>query len=150
MKKIKFEIIIGASKEVVWDKLITLETYKIWTMPFNPSSSYEGDLEKVGSRVKFLGADENGEEGGMLSEIAECRKNEYLSIKHIGMIKKGVEDTESEAVKKWSPAFENYTLSSHDGMTKFEVDIDCNEEWESYFNETWPKALLVLKEICEA
>lgn len=58
---------------------------------------------------------------------------------------KGVEDTESEEAKKWTPAFENYTLSETDGKTKIEVDLDTNEEYA----EMWPKALEKLKEISE-
>jgi hypothetical protein len=29
------------------------------------------------------------------------------------------------------------------------IDLDVNEEWKSYFEGTWPKALDKLKEICE-
>jgi hypothetical protein len=30
-----------------------------------------------------------------------------------------------------------------------EIDIDVAREWKAYFDNTWPKALDKLKEICE-
>jgi hypothetical protein len=37
---------------------------------FNPTSSYERNWHK-GNRIHFVRVDENGEKGGMVSEIAE-------------------------------------------------------------------------------
>lgn len=47
----------------------------------------------------------------MTSEIAESRKPEFISIKHLGVVLAGKEDTTSEEAKKWAPAYENYTLT---------------------------------------
>ena len=149
MRKLHFEIVINAPKEKVWETVVGKESYSEWTAPFSSSPSYfEGTWEK-GSKMKFLSKDEQGKMGGMLSEIAENKPGEFLSIKHVGMIMNGVEDTESENVKKWAPAFENYALREEGGGTKFIVDIDVAEEWVEMFNDMWPKALEKLKEISE-
>lgn len=153
MRKLHFETFINASKEKVWESIITDATYRDWTAPFSSGSNssvsyFEGSWEK-GSKMRFLSKNENGELGGMLAEIAENRPYEFISIKHVGMIMNGVEDTESEEVKKWIPAFENYTLSETDGKTKMEVDLDTNEEYAEMFEEMWPKALEKLKEVAE-
>ncbi len=72
------------------------------------------------------------------------------SIKHIGIIHDGVEDTESEEARKWAPAFENYTFTEENGKTTVAVDMDIEEEHEDMFQNMWPKALQKLKELAES
>jgi hypothetical protein len=64
-------------------------------------------------------------------------------------VQNGVEDTTSEAARKWAPAFENYTFNDKDGATKVLVDIDIEDEHVQMFNEMWPEALRKLKELAE-
>lgn len=99
-----------------------------------------------GSKIKF--ADGSGD--GMYAEIAENRLHEFISIRHLGMVIDGKLDTESEEVKKWAPAYENYTFSSLNGGTKVMIDMDIMPEYEAMFKEMWPKALEKLKELAEA
>ncbi len=151
MQKIQHSIFINAPVEKVWNTMLDDATYREWTKPFGPGSFYEGDWSK-GSIIKFLGADENGEAqmGGMYSRIADNRLYEFVSIEHIGLIDaKGNVDTTSEEVKKWTPAFENYTFTEKDGGTEVLVEVDISEEYRDLFNEMWPKALELLKELAE-
>jgi hypothetical protein len=98
----------------------------------------------------FLGPDpQTGEEGGMVSVIKENRPHEFISIEHKGIVHKGMEDTESEEARKWTPAFENYTFRQRNGGTEVLVDTDTADEFASEFKETWPKALQTLKELSE-
>jgi hypothetical protein len=85
----------------------------------------------------------------MVSEVADCRPPELLSLKHLGYVKDGVEDTESEMVRSWAPAFENYTLSYAGLSTHLQIDIDVTPEFEEYMTKVWPKALARLKQLCE-
>lgn len=150
IKKIHKSILINAPKEKVWEIMLGPETYKEWTAAFNPGSRYEGSWEQ-GSTIRFIGPDPStGEEGGMLSRIAENRPNEYISIEHLGIIKNGVEDTTSEEAKKWTPAFENYTFIDKDGGTEVQIDQDMDDQYAEEFGEMWEKALQKLKEISEA
>ena len=55
---------------------------------------YEGAW-KQGARVRFLGPSGDG----MVAEAAKCRPPEFLSLKHLGFVKDGVEDTQSEMVE---------------------------------------------------
>jgi uncharacterized protein YndB with AHSA1/START domain len=146
MKKLQFNVQIKASKEKVWNVMLESETYKEWTSEFSPgvSSHYEGSWDK-GAKIKFLSPDGDG----MISEIAENRKHEFISIRHLGFIKNGVEDTESPEIKSWLPAYENYTFVQKNGITEVKVDIDVAIEYENMFEETWPKALTKLKKLCE-
>jgi hypothetical protein len=86
----------------------------------------------------------------MSSVIAENRPHEFLSIKHIGTVTDGVEDTESEAVRRWAPAFENYSFSETGSSTQLSVDIEVDEEWEADMTDAFPRALQKLKSICES
>ncbi len=86
----------------------------------------------------------------MLAEVAELRTNEFVSIRHLGFLVDGVEDTESEAVRAWAPAYENYTFTATPTGTRLVVDQQVNEEWETDIAAAWPKALARLKELCEA
>lgn len=69
-----------------------------WTAAFCPDSYYEGGWNK-GDKIRFIGEGENGEKGGMISEIAESRIHSFISIRHLGYFKNGVEDTTSEEVR---------------------------------------------------
>lgn len=86
----------------------------------------------------------------MVSEIAESRANEFISIRHLGFIANGVEDTTSEAIRAWAPAYENYTLLPTTGGTTMVVDQEVAAEWEEYIFQAWPKALEILKKLSEA
>lgn len=149
MQKLRFAATIDAPRQKVWDTMLQDATYRVWTSVFNPQGSwFEGDWAQ-GSTIRFLGPDENGQIGGMVSRIRESRPGEYVSIEHLGMIHDGQEDTTSDAVKEWTPAFENYTLVDKDGATDVIVDMDSDERHVQMFEEAWPRALQKLKELAE-
>jgi hypothetical protein len=149
MKKLRYKVDINAPKRDVYNKMISPETYKTWTAEFNPTSEFEGSWEK-GGKIKFVGTDENGKKGGMVSEIAENIPGEFISIHHYGILDGDNEITSGPEVEKWAPAYENYTFEENNGLTTVTAEIDTNEEYEEYFNKTWPKAFARLKEICES
>lgn len=144
MKTLHFSKTINAPAGKVWNAMLEDETYRQWTTAFTEGSHFEGSWEE-GEKILFLDADGQG----MVSTIAENRPYEFISIKHIGIIHDGVEDTESKEAQKWAPAFENYTFTEKDGKTTVAVDMDIEEEHEEMFNEMWPNALQKLKELAE-
>lgn len=149
MQKIHFSITINAPRKKVWDTMLQDATYRQWTSAFNAQGSwYEGDWSE-GSRIRFLGPGENGSVSGMVSQIKDLRPYEYVSIEHLGIVTNGQEDTTSDAVKAWTPAFENYTFKERDGATEVLVDMDTNDDYKQMFEDTWPKALQKLKELSE-
>lgn len=145
MKTLHFSVEIKATKEKVWDKMLEAESYKKWTHAFYPGSYYEGSWDK-GAKIKFLGP---GGSEGMTSEIAENKPHEFVSVRHLGFIKDGVEDFDSPEIKSWAPAYENYSFSEKDGVTTVNIDIDVAPMFEEDMATLWPKALQKLKEICE-
>jgi len=148
MESLHFEITINAKAEKVYGTLIDQKHYTEWTSVFNPTSNYKGSWEK-GSKILFFGTDADGNMGGMVSRIKENIPNKFVSIEHLGIIKDGKEITTGEEVESWAGAMENYSFTQKNGTTLFSVDVDSNQEFKSYFFETWPNALNKLKEICE-
>jgi hypothetical protein len=151
MKKLQFKININAPSNKVFDTMLGISnksTYEQWTTLFNPTSTYEGSWTK-GSKILFVGTDDKGEKGGMISEIFDNIPNKFISIRHYGLVKADVEITEGPEVEKWANGFENYTFEENDGTTMVIVDLDTTEDFLSYMNETYPKALDKLKEITE-
>ena len=144
MEKQTFKVSINADRKKVWNTLWNDKTYREWTSAFSEGSHAETDWKK-GSKVFFL----NEQKEGMVATIAENRPNEYMSIKHQGTVKNGVEDIYSEESKKWSGGMENYSLIDKDGKTELVVDMDIIDEYKDYFMNTWPKALEKVKEIAE-
>lgn len=144
MEKQEFKISIDAPKEKVWNILWGKNTYPVWTSVFAEGSSVETDWKK-GSRAVF----HDGQNNGMISSIAENIPNEYMSIKHLGTLKNGVEDMDSPETKEWAGALENYTLKNADGKTELVVDMDITEQYKDYFIKTWPRALDKVKELAE-
>ncbi len=149
MQKLHFSVVVNAPKERVWHAMLDDEPYREWTRAFNEGSYYQGSWEK-GSKILFLGPDpETGEEGGMVSRVADNRPYEFISIEHLGIVHRGVEDATSETARKWAPAYENYTFKEKDGATEVLVDMDMEDEHVETFKRMWPDALQRLKEIAE-
>jgi hypothetical protein len=144
MEKKHYSIEINAPQQKVWETLWDESTYRKWTSVFSEGSTVKTDWKK-GSKVLFV----DGTNSGMVSMIADNKPGEYMSFKHLGMVKDGVEDMENEETKRWSGAMENYTLSTINGKTQVQVDIDITDDFVDYFEKTWPEALKKLKTIAE-
>ncbi len=156
MKKLQYKVSINAPVAKVYDFMLGIKsksTYEQWTSLFNPTSTFEGSWDK-GTKILFIGVDENGEKGGMVSRIFENIPNQFVSIQHYGIFKADKEITEGPEVEKWANGFENYSFeesAAADGKptTTVTVDLDTTEDFVDYMNQSYPKALDKLKEICE-
>ncbi|ALL08666.1 ATPase [Pedobacter sp. PACM 27299] len=144
MKKLEFKTMINAAPEKIWEVLLGKDTYPIWTAVFAEGSNVKTDWKK-GSKAIFL----DGKGNGMVSEIAENIPAKFLSIRHLGDVINGKEDLESEKVKEWAGAYENYTLTEVNGQTEWSISLDIVEDYEDYMMDTWPQALKKVKELAE-
>jgi len=89
MTKLQFKVSIYAPVSKIYDIMLGISnksTYEQWTAIFNPTSSYEGNWDK-GNKILFIGVDEKGEKGGMVSKIVENIPNQFVSIQHYGLVK---------------------------------------------------------------
>ncbi|MEY3850616.1 MAG: hypothetical protein RJA38_1057 [Bacteroidota bacterium] len=152
MKKLQFTVHINAPASKVYDNMLGISnksTYEKWTAKFNPTSSFEGNWAK-GSKMLFVGTDEKGKKAGMVSEIFDLIPNQFVSIRHYGLVQNDVEITTGPQVEKWANGFENYSFNETDGTTSVTVDLDTANEFVNYMSEAFPNALNALKAFCEA
>jgi len=143
LRRLQWSIDIAAPASKVYQTLIGSETYKQWTSAFGGNLYFEGSWQ-TGQTMRFLTPSGHG----VISEIAENFPNKFLSIKHVGYIANGVEDTTSEAIRAWAPAYENYTFATTSEGTLLTVHQDITDEFAD-MPEAWPKALAILKTLCE-
>lgn len=135
---LKFEERIAASPEKVWGILWSDDTYRRWTSVFAVGSYAESDWQE-GSEIRFL----NPEGSGMLSVIDKRVENSLMVFKHMKDIIKGeLKDT------TWSGATESYELIRSGVDTVLIVELQSTEGPLAYFKETFPKALMLVKELC--
>lgn len=144
MKTLTYTIRIEASVDRVRETMIAPDTYNAWTSAFTAGSHYEGSWDE-GAEIRFLDPNRDG----MVSEIAENNGVDFISIRHLGYIKNGVDDTTSDEIRAWAPAYENYTFTASEGGTLLRIACDVTDDFVAYMNDTYPKALALLKELCE-
>lgn len=144
LQRLQFTTTIAAPPAHVAALMTHPDSYRQWTVPFCEGSRFEGSWAP-GARIRFLAP--NGD--GMVAEIAEHRPGAFISIRHLGWIVQGQDDTTSERVRAWAPAYENYTFTAVDGGTLLVVDQDMTGEYVDYMQRTWPLALAALKALCE-
>lgn len=144
-KTLNFSVSIQCSRRMVWDTMLGSDGYKVWTAAFCEGSYFSGSWAE-GQKIQFHGPGGDG----MTAVIAENRPYEYVSVRHIGEISGGVEDTTSAKVQSWAPAYENYTFVESGDGTEVKVSLDTAPEWEKYMLDTYPKALVLLKNLCES
>ncbi len=145
---LSFSIEIEAPVDKVFKTMLADDPYREWTSAFNPTSHFEGKWQK-GESIKFLGCDEQGNVGGMLSMVRELIPNRHVSLQHIGEIQSGQNTDDTQKTESWSGALENYWYFPSDKGTMVYVETDQFPGFDEYFKDTWPKALAILKKICE-
>jgi hypothetical protein len=143
-KTLNFSVSIRAPRRIVWDTMLGADGYKAWTSAFCEGSHFVGSWDE-GSKIQFLAPSGDG----MTAVIAESKPYEHVSIRHLGEVSQGVEDTTSDKVRAWAPAYENYTLADAAGATTLTVSLETVPAYEQYMLDTFPKALDLLRDLCE-
>lgn len=142
---LQFSVRIRATRPHVWHAMLDDPTYRVWTRPFCDGSYYKGSWDE-GARIRFLSPDGRG----MASVIEANRPHEYLSIHHLDEIDQGVERPFGPGMTAWGEARETYRLRDVDSVTEVTVECGTSPEFDAYLRGAWPKALAVLKDLCEA
>ena len=146
METLSYTIEINAPKNKIWDVLWSPETYSEWTRYFSPDSRMRTDWQ-VGGKTYFTDAEGNG----MVATIDSLDEPNAVVFKHLGMVKNGVEDTESEEVKQWSGAQEKYFLIGLDnGKIKLQTEIQTDDQWKAEMDTGFTKGLEIVKALSEA
>ena len=143
-KTLNFSISIQAPCSLVWDMMLGQEGYKVWTAAFTEGSYFSGSWD-AGSDIHFLAPNGNG----MVAVVEENRLHQHVSLRHIGEVSNGVVDTSSAQVQAWAPAYEKYTFVDLGDSTEVTVNVDTVPEYQDFMQSTFPKALNLLKALCE-
>jgi uncharacterized protein YndB with AHSA1/START domain len=142
MITLHYSTTINRPAAVVWQTLWNDATYRKWTTAFMEGSYAESTWEE-GAKIVFLTPDKNG----MYGIITRKVENKEMSFRHLGEIKNGMEEP-----KDWKDATECYFLAETEEVTLVEVVLtmdEANKEYAGYFDEAFPKALSMLKQLCE-
>lgn len=143
-----FEITIGNTPENIFRIMLEDKAFREWTSPFNADSRFTGSWDK-GERIMFLGTDPDGKTGGMLCRIRENIPGKFLSIESIREIIDGSEVSGDQKTGPWSGSLENYSLKPVGHKTLLCIDTDVPADFRPFFMEAWPKALEILRSLCE-
>jgi hypothetical protein len=144
VETLRFDITVNAPRAKVWAEMLGDEGYRAWTAAFCEGSHFRGAWD-AGAKILFLAPSGDG----MTSEIAENRLHEFVSIRHLGVVENGVEDTTSEKARAWAPAYENYLFEDLPDGCRVTVTLDTAAGYEQYMRDTYPRALALLKQRCE-
>ena len=140
MEILNYEILINASPHKVWRILWDPDTYTQWKQYFAPGSSMHSDWQVNGQTV-FL--DANGD--GMISPITELEEFKRVTFQHLGMLEDGIEDLDSESVKKWSGVLEKYVLKDLNGSTKLGVELETSKQHVELMNNGLKRGFEIVK-----
>ncbi|UOU97179.1 hypothetical protein MUU74_11810 [Chryseobacterium daecheongense] len=139
METLSFEVQIEATPEKVWSVLWNDISYRQWTTAFTEGSFYEGTLEE-GTLVKFFDPNNNG----MYSRVEKNIPNKEMKFLHLGEIYDGVEQPQD-----WGEATESYILEETESGTTLKGIIQTPEEFKGFFEDKFPKALGIVKNLSE-
>ena len=146
MKRIELKHCFNTTPQWLWEMIVDVDHYRYWTTAFSQGSTFIGDWSQ-GSRIRFVMDDETGNVSGMISEVVLNGWPNAISIKHVGLVMNGVEDTESEEALFWTPAYENYTFEQ-EGLDQcwFIMTQDIPESVETEFIENWKHAFELIEQ----
>lgn len=144
MGKLIFKIDIHAPKEVVWNVLWSKKTYPQWTSVFGEGSRAISDW-KEGSKIFFLSPNNNG----MYGIIDKLVPNRQITIRHIGILSGGIEQPTGEQTADVEGDTESYYLNEKEDLTELVAELYSTDDYTRYFEDTFPKALQIVKELSE-
>jgi hypothetical protein len=141
MKRGTYKITINAEKAKVWEVLWSDATYPQWTIVFGEGSRAESDWQE-GSPILFV----NAKGDGMYSRIKKSDKPNAMIFQHLGMFIDGVEKPFDS---DWAGSEESYFLHDVDGKTEVITELDTADDYKSFFDDTFPQGLQIVKRLSE-
>lgn len=151
MNRLQFKIEINAPARVVYRAMLGLDdkvTYEHWASAFGPTSTYEGEWN-TSNKIYFVGVDDNGRRGGMISKVVVHVPDEFVSLQNIGFIDGDDEITSGPEVESWLGGHENYRFVEDAGRTTLTVEVEVPDDHVHFFNDMYPVGLERLKRLVE-
>lgn len=145
MIKLNYSIEINAKKEQVWKTMLASDTYKEWVKAFSSDSKFIGEC-KQGETILFF----DPKLGGTKAILEIFNPFNEILARHYSMVDKDrKENNENEMAKKWVDSTERYGFIQTGNDTKLEIEITTDETFTKMFDAGWPKALEIIKSLCE-
>ncbi|MEO1001754.1 MAG: SRPBCC domain-containing protein [Cyanobacteria bacterium J06638_7] len=147
MKMLTYSIVISKPQDVVFKTMTDKSVYPGWAKAWGEGMTYEGEW-KQGEHISFF----DQTQGGTKVLVEEIVPNESIKTKHVAMVNQQNIEIElaDDMMRKWIGSQENYYFKEKsENETTLEVVMITDEAFEKMM-EAWPKALQLLKEICEA
>jgi hypothetical protein len=145
MVRLNYSVMIDSPTEHVWKTMLDPGSYLEWARAFSPNSTYAGDWSE-GSHMLFT--DPNL--GGTKAVLEKVVPLQLIRARHLAILsKEGIEDTQSDEARKWVGAIEEYRFRESNGKTTVDVAMTVHKDFVGMFNENWPEALNLLKNLCE-
>lgn len=72
---------------------------------------------------------------GAVYELAEHQANHFISIRHLGYVVGGADNTEGGSGRAWAPAYEYSTFQESSTGTTLVVEQDVTDEFEACLAE---------------
>ena len=85
-----------------------------------------------------------------MSTIEQIDEFKTLIFKNLGMLREGVEDLDSEELKKWSGSLEKYFLEDLHGKTRLRVELESPKEYREMMDNGFKKGFEIVKQLAEA
>ena len=149
MVKVTFFIIINALPSQVYDAMINSENIDDWVSVFSTQKVWHKGSFDEDSQITFYTYDEQGIAQGMICHITSNRLNEYVYVQPIGISNDGKEIFEGDAVRGLEDTYEEYIFTQEGNQTKLTINAAVEPKLKAFFEETWPKALAVIKQTAE-
>ena len=144
-EKINKSIEINASRERIWEVLLSEHYFRQWSCAFAPGSYADTDWS-LGSTAEFKGPSEDG----LYGKIILHRPYEAITIKYEGIIINGDKDNQSEGAKNWIGCLETYHISeTSDETCLLSVSQDTPKKYSHAFFSNWDEALERIKNMSE-
>jgi hypothetical protein len=145
MINLKYSIEIDAEKEHIWETMLNPETYQKWIKAFSSDSKFIGEW-KQGEMILFF--DPNL--GGSKAVLEIFNPYNEIPAKHISMVdKEKNENNEHEMAKKWISSTERYGFVETGERKRLEIEMKTDEVFAEMFSKSWPRALEIIKSLCE-
>jgi hypothetical protein len=145
MIKLNYSVEINAKKEKIWETMIDQDSYQKWVKAFSANSKFIGEW-KQGETILFFDPNLGGSKA--ILEIFDPY-NEILA-RHFSIVDKNQnENNDDQMTKKWIGSTERYSFIEVENNTKLEIEMTVDETFSKMFNTSWPKALEIIKSLCE-
>ena len=147
MKTLTYSIQIGKPREFVFATMTDKSRYPDWAKAWGEGMTYEGSWT-AGQHISFF----DQTQGGTRVVVEEIIPGESIKTRHVAMVNpQNIEvELSDDMMRKWIGSREDYFFKQQGASeTTLEVVMVTDEAFEKMM-AAWPKALQLLKEICEA